>query len=169
MRKQNHTITAASEDFYNSLSPRYRPDYVEDEDIEDELVIDIHTYLSVDEYGDWEYCLDDGSEDTQLKWAWNPDNSYDGFWDDDETGIYIATPSEIVEMIDDVIFDKVPGAKGIYRMEGEITLPYVLYGREYTVYDPDPYWEEREYFDDNVSVDFDTDAANISDLHFTNM
>lgn len=167
MRKSQRKIAAASEDFYNSLGPINRPDYVEDEAIEDELVIDIYTYLSVDEYGDWEYCFDDGSEDKQFKWAWSPDNSFDGSWDDDETGIRIATPLDVVDMIDDVIFDRVPGAKGIYLMEGEIAFPYVLYGREYTVYDPGPYGEDREYLDDNVTVEFDTDSVNITDLQFT--
>lgn len=168
MKALQHKITA-SEDFYNSLGPIYDPDYIEDDDIEDELIINIHTYLSVDEYGDWEYCLDDGSEDTQYKWAWNPDNSFDGYWEDEETRIRIAAPVEVVELVDEAIFDKVPGAKGLYRMKGEIIFPYVLSGREYVVRDPDPYWEEREYFDDNVRVDFDTDAANIIDLQFTAM
>lgn len=77
--------------------------------------------VQVREDGSWDY-LDD-------TWADNPDRA-DGDWYDEETGIYVADPVEIIENSYELLEPQLPLKPGDYKVSGYLYEAYDLRGME---------------------------------------
>lgn len=139
------------------------PEYDEGNEVETEADCDfeaINIKVTVDEDGSWEY------ETIEFL------NPYRGkVWTSDEYDVEIGDASDIIEDFDELVEPYIPGAAGIYYMNGKGDLMYNISGiRVVTTngwFDERSGWEyDEEVYKDDVDIDFDRDKSSI-DVIFT--
>lgn len=143
-----------------SLDP---PEYDEGNEVGTEADCDfeaINIKVTVDENGGWEY------ETIEFL------NPYRGkVWTSDEYDVEIGDASDIIEDFDELVEPYIPGAAGVYYMNGKGDLMYNISGiRVVTTdgwFDERSGWEyDEEVYKDDVDIDFDKDRSSI-DVIFT--
>lgn len=139
------------------------PEYDEGEEVETEATCDfeaINVKVTVDEDGSWEY------ETIEFL------NPYrDKVWTSEEYDVEIGDASDIIEDFDEIIEPHIPGAAGVYYMNGKGDLIYNISGIRIVTtdgwFDERSGWEyDEEVYKDDVDIDFDKDKSSI-DVIFT--
>lgn len=150
------SVTSASRPRY-VYDPRIEPDddYVEGDDYEDVLEIEVSTVVDFDEDGDTEY------RDTS--WARNPDRK-DGDWHDDN-GVYLADPGRVIEEFDELMKKSpdCPDGPGTYKVSGILRMKFIVTG---VTLDEDSYEQEMVENYEGADADYDAKGSSIENLTF---
>src|SRR5574343_1057972 len=111
------------------------------DDIEYDIEIQFDNDVQVYADGSWEQL------DNNPAWANSPDN-VQGNWYDEEYEVYLDDSSGIVDRVNDLIEDKIHEEAGLYHIEGQATLCYIISGleRQETPYE-EVVNEEREVYE----------------------
>lgn len=149
----------AVEGAYNNIPERPldppEPKELEEKEIEEEIELEIRDVtIAVDEYGSWEY------EDV----SWAESDEPDKKWYTYEDNIEIADPDKIIEDVNDLIENYIPGVEGNYKISCDIKLVYNITGVE----SDKEYYEDGSYdeelYTDRAEIDVDSSASEITNF-----
>lgn len=105
---------------YDSFEPKAdKSTYVDD--FSQTISLKLDDILILDDSGSWDY------QDREYTWAKNSSN-HAGFWYSDKYNIFLASPEDIVEAVDSMLEDIMPGNSGKYRVICEIEICYAISG-----------------------------------------
>lgn len=140
------------------VPPEYSEVMYESDTIE-LLEVELDAVVIIDEHGNWEY------EDVEYPWA-KFEYSEDGNWYSAEDSIYIGSPVDIVEAVDEVIETHMPAFAGRYTVSGNIKLAYNISNlvADEQLLEDGSY--DRTVYTDDVGVSFLKDKSYVSDFAF---